>query len=118
MWEKPKDDVVRELILHDRDTTHWELLRRIICASEKVHTKGSELKRENATTKESYTQWVTERVQQVKLPFVIDPTYCPLKRSTTSKQLSLNFMRASFHSLSLIKFNSSQRRKVRSHKVE
>lgn len=76
IWEKPKDDDVNELIFYNGGTMHRELLRRIICAWEKVHTKENELKRKNTTTKESYTEWVKEMVQLVKLPFFIDPTYC------------------------------------------
>lgn len=75
MWERPEDDVTKELILHDGDTMHQELLRRIIRSWKMMHTKGSELGTKNATTKESYTQWVKKMVQQVKLPFVIDHTY-------------------------------------------
>lgn len=35
------------------------------------------MKRKNIATRESYTQRVKERVQLVKLPFVVDLTYCP-----------------------------------------
>lgn len=56
IWENHKDDDVNEFILNSGGTTHQELLRRIICAWEKVHTKENELKRKNITTRESYTQ--------------------------------------------------------------
>lgn len=56
IWERLKDDGVKELILHNGDTMYRELLIRIICALEKGNTKQSELKRKNDTTKESYTK--------------------------------------------------------------
>lgn len=76
IWENHKDDNVSEFILNNGGTTHQELLRRIICAWEKVHTKENKLKGKNITTKESYTQWVKERVCLVKLHFFIDLIYC------------------------------------------
>ncbi|KAI5400158.1 hypothetical protein KIW84_065181 [Lathyrus oleraceus] len=76
IWEKLKDDNIKEFILHNGSTTHRRFLRRIIQSWEKVHTKENELKRKSTTTKESYTQWVKEKAQLVKLHFVIDPRNC------------------------------------------
>lgn len=74
--DKPEDDDINEFILYHGSATYQELLRRIVRAWEKVNVKENGVKRKNMATKESYTRWVKERVRLVKLPFVVDPTYC------------------------------------------
>lgn len=57
MLEKPDEEVVKELILHDWGTTHPYMLQRIIYYWEKVYNKGRELGKKNVISKEPYTQW-------------------------------------------------------------
>lgn len=42
-----------------------------------MHVRENKLKRKDPSVKDSYTQWVKEIVQLIKLPFGIDPTYLP-----------------------------------------
>lgn len=49
--EKLDVEVVKELILHDWGTTHLDMLQRITRSWEMVHTKGSEVGRNNFIAK-------------------------------------------------------------------
>lgn len=42
-----------------------------------MHKKGRELGQNNVVAKEPYTKWIKEKVQQIKLSFILDPLYCP-----------------------------------------
>lgn len=75
VWDKPEDDDIKEFILHHRDATYQEMLRRISCAWENMHIKENGGKRKNMATRESFTLWFKEKVWLVKMPFVVDPTY-------------------------------------------
>ncbi|KAI5393862.1 hypothetical protein KIW84_060819 [Lathyrus oleraceus] len=77
IWERPKEDEIKEFILHGGNDSYIELLRKVTRAWEKVHVKDNKTKRKDTSSEESYTPWIKERVRQVKLPFVIDPTYVP-----------------------------------------
>lgn len=63
--------------MHGGKDSYIELLRKVTRACEKVHVMDNKPKRKNTSSEESYTPWIKERVRQVKLPFVIDPTYVP-----------------------------------------
>lgn len=76
MVKKLDDEALEGFVLHDQGTKNPYMLQRIIRSWEKVHKKGIKLGKKNDVAKEPYTQWVKERVQQIKLPFTIDPLYC------------------------------------------
>jgi chromosome segregation ATPase len=77
MVSKPQDEAVDGFILHDMGASDPGMLKRIIQSWEKVNKKGSELRKRGNAAPESYTQWVKERVKQIKLPFDIIPPSQP-----------------------------------------
>lgn len=71
MPKKPDEDSLKGFVLNDMGTKDPALLTSIIKVWEKVHVKGSKLRVRVDIRKESYKQWITERVKLVKLPFII-----------------------------------------------
>ncbi|KAI5427753.1 hypothetical protein KIW84_032966 [Lathyrus oleraceus] len=61
--------------MHNEDVVHQNLFEKITRAWEKVHVRENKVKSKDPSIKESYTQWVKERVHLIKLLFEIDPTY-------------------------------------------
>ncbi|XP_058780714.1 uncharacterized protein LOC131654768 [Vicia villosa] len=71
--DKPSEEELKQLLLHDMGKKDPKILQSIIRAWGKVHKK--EYSKNNVVAREAYTQWVINRVQINKLPFDIDPTY-------------------------------------------
>ncbi|XP_058733001.1 uncharacterized protein LOC131604584 [Vicia villosa] len=71
--DKPSEEELKQLLLHDMGKKDPKILQSIIRAWGKVHKK--EYSKNNAVAREAYTQWVINRVQINKLPFDIDPAY-------------------------------------------
>ncbi|CAK8561578.1 unnamed protein product [Lathyrus sativus] len=72
MLGKPEDKELEEMILHERGAKDPSLLCQIVRSWQKVHTKGSDLRRRDGVTRMPFRQWVLERVKIVKLPFSIE----------------------------------------------
>lgn len=73
--------------MHNEGTIPQNLFGKIMCAWEKVHVRENKLKRKDPSVKDSYIQWVKERVQLIKLPFEIDPTYLPDEPDLSPKSI-------------------------------
>jgi len=71
VWEKPEDKSLEGIVLHDKGTKDPVMLQKIIRAWGNINKKGIDCKRKAGTSKETYRPWVKERVQEVKLPFII-----------------------------------------------
>lgn len=71
MFEKLEEEALQGVVLHD-PAKEFALLSQMIKAWEKVHIKGSELRVRVGQRKESYKQWSRERVELVKLPFILN----------------------------------------------
>lgn len=70
LFEKPDEEALQGVVLHN-PAKEFALLSQMIKAWEKVHAKGSELRVWVGKRRESYKQWIRERVELVKLPFVL-----------------------------------------------
>lgn len=71
LFVRPNEDSLIGFVIHDivRDV---ELLIQVIKAWEKVHTKGSELRVCIGQRAKSYKKWMQERVEMIKLPFMVE----------------------------------------------
>lgn len=65
VWEKPEKGDLAGFILHNEDTIPQNLFGKITRAWEKMNIRENKLKRKDPSIKESYTQWVKERVQMI-----------------------------------------------------
>ncbi|GAU51436.1 hypothetical protein TSUD_413360 [Trifolium subterraneum] len=70
MWEKREEKSLEGLVLHNMGVDDPTMLQKIIRAWGKIN-KGSGWKRKGSAGEETYRRWVKERVQVVKLPFII-----------------------------------------------
>ena len=68
--DKPSDEQLQQLIIHDMGKNDRELLKKVIRAWNRVNKRKDE--RKDVVAKEPYARWVLDRVQIVKLPFDID----------------------------------------------
>ena len=71
MWEKPEERSLECLVLHDMGTKDPVMLQKIIRAWGNINKKGIDCKRKAGASEETYRPWVKERVQEVKLPFIV-----------------------------------------------
>lgn len=55
IWERPKEDEIKEFILLEGEASYIELLRKVTRAWEKVHVKDNKQKRKDTSFEESYT---------------------------------------------------------------
>ncbi|XP_058725438.1 uncharacterized protein LOC131596710 [Vicia villosa] len=75
MNDKPSEEQIRELILHDMGKGEPIELKKVIHAWNHVLRKDFGPK--NVIAREPCVRWVLERVEKNPLPFVADPTYKP-----------------------------------------
>ncbi|XP_058726017.1 uncharacterized protein LOC131597330 [Vicia villosa] len=75
MDDKPSEEQIMELILHNMGKGEPRELKKVIHAWSFVQTKNFGPK--NVIAKEPYTSLVLERVKKNPLPFVVDPAYKP-----------------------------------------
>ncbi|KAK2351445.1 hypothetical protein QL285_097261 [Trifolium repens] len=87
MVGKPDDEALKEFILEDMGVNDPNMLQKIIQSWEKVHKKGSELKKRRSETNELYPYWVIERAKLIKLPFVLVPSTQPSSPEPVSVSL-------------------------------
>ncbi|XP_058722458.1 uncharacterized protein LOC131594367 [Vicia villosa] len=71
--DKPADLLLKDFVLHDMGKEDAEMLRSINRAWKKIHRKGQELRRTSYGVKGTYSQWVKDRVKEIKLPWVRRP---------------------------------------------
>ena len=67
--DKPSDEQLQQLIIHDMGRNDRELLNKIIQAWSRVKKRKAEKK--NVVEKEPYTQWVLDRVQTKLLLWLV-----------------------------------------------
>lgn len=72
----PKVEALEPFILHDIEVD-YPIVKKIKRSWQAVVKKGKELGKMNVMARETYTHWVKERVQVVKLPFQFDPSIFP-----------------------------------------
>lgn len=70
---KPDPEHVEEFVLYE-GVDNTELLKKIVIAWREVCLQGrAELGKRNCITKEAYTQWVKDRVEEIMLSFPSEP---------------------------------------------
>lgn len=66
----PSDEVITPFVLYDMSPQNGEMMRKVSRAWDKVVTKkGREIGVRSCDAKDSYRQWLKERVLKIKLPF-------------------------------------------------
>ncbi|WJX19815.1 hypothetical protein P8452_09449 [Trifolium repens] len=71
MWEKPGEKTLECIVIDNMDAQDRVMLQKVIQAWGRINKKGSGWKSRVGDSKETYRQWVKERVQKVKLPFIV-----------------------------------------------
>lgn len=71
MDSPPNDKFLEPFILHDISPSNL-FVKKFRKIWVKIIRKGQELRKKNVISREPYTQWVMERVQVIKLPFIFD----------------------------------------------
>lgn len=65
---------VEKSVLYER-VDNPELLKKIVRSCREVHPQGRyKLGKKNCIVKEAYTQWVKDRVEEILLPFPLEPS--------------------------------------------
>ncbi|WJX77329.1 hypothetical protein P8452_60649 [Trifolium repens] len=77
MWEKPDEKSLECLVIDDMGAQDPVMLQKVIRAWGRINKRGSEWKSRVGASKETYRQWVKERVQKVKLPFIVEAPIPP-----------------------------------------
>lgn len=72
MEDKQEDKFLEEFILHDMRAEDPMMLKKIRRAWSRVKQKGKELGKWSCIAKDPYCQWLRERVQKIKLPYIIE----------------------------------------------
>ncbi|XP_050909221.1 uncharacterized protein LOC127122996 [Lathyrus oleraceus] len=71
---KPDLRHVEEFVLYE-GVDNLELLKKIVRAWREVHIQGrDELRKKNCIAKEAYTQWVKDKVEEILMPFLFEPS--------------------------------------------
>lgn len=72
METEPKFELLKDFFLPDLGTENPNLLQKIKQAWTQIHRKGKELGKRDCRAKETYHQWVVQRVKEIKLPYNTD----------------------------------------------
>ncbi|KAI5408159.1 hypothetical protein KIW84_054121 [Lathyrus oleraceus] len=68
---RPENKELKEIIFHGMGMKNPSLLHKIIKDWNKVHVRGVDLRRRDATSKEYFSIFIQERVKEVKHSFII-----------------------------------------------
>lgn len=73
----PEDQLVKDFILHDMGEEDQVMLRRIRISWKRINWKGKEPGKRNCMAKESYCQWVKEKVNESSYPSILKSLFHP-----------------------------------------
>ncbi|XP_050915382.1 uncharacterized protein LOC127130411 [Lathyrus oleraceus] len=97
MENELKAELLKDVFLPGLGEENPNLLQKIKQAWTQIHRKGKELGKRDCRAKESYRQWVVQRVKEVKLPYNIDvqvppPELEPIDHFSALKNKSLGWL--------------------------
>lgn len=72
MENEPRAELLKDFIFPGLGTENPTPLQKVKQAWNQIHRKGKELGKCDCRAKESYHQWMLQRVKEVKLPYNVD----------------------------------------------